>query len=230
MHNYIESLKTDLKKEAETKDNDGKFELSLDNKEAVYNIFEVNKNGENLFKKLETCRNSLLNVDSSIKAEFEKTTILSEKIKGSEYLTAKNFKEISTIEALALLSNLQNKIKITENDLVTFCFNKSAPYIGCGFGRRPRLLVSQSSSYVKAGEKIEIIVGVGTYSSETDPLITVNNKVAAIGIDGSTTTKIKASDKPGKHFIPVKVTYTQGDGTQLTQETEVEYEVAKSIE
>jgi hypothetical protein len=38
--------------------------------------------------------------------------------------------------------------------------------------------------------------------------------------------KLKAPSKPGKYYVPVKINYTDQDGSQQTVQKEIEYTVA----
>jgi hypothetical protein len=85
--------------------------------------------------------------------------------------------------------------------------------------------VNQNMSYLKAGDKIEITPGVGSFSRAAQPKIVINGKKIELNDMAVAITKIKVSDKPGKHFIPVQITYTDQGGRQQTISKDVEYMV-----
>jgi hypothetical protein len=221
---YIQNLKDILIKEANIDFSPKKVTDKLDDTKSVQNIFGSGSKQNELFQYLEKFKDSLLIIDSSINMTFRNTIALSDNVVIA--LSVTNFSNKTIIEVLAMLTELQAKIKVNENQMLSYCLQHSTPYIGCGYSRGPKLLITQSSSYVKAGEIISVNVGIGTFFAETDPVIFINNKSTNIGIDGSANTSIKASTKPGIHTIPIKATYYKPDGTEETRETEIKYEVA----
>lgn len=98
---------------------------------------------------------------------------------------------------------------------------------GDGFFTSYQAIVGQSSSYVKAGEKIEITAGIGSFSTQERPVITINRNNVSLRETGAAVYSFKASNKPGKHFVPVKIEFTNQDGQKMTQEFNVKYTVAK---
>ena len=69
-----------------------------------------------------------------------------------------------------------------------------------------------SSSYVNAGEEIEITSGIGAFSKAAQPIILINGKNVSSDADGAAHYKFKASDKPGKHVVPVEINFTDQEG------------------
>ena len=43
-----------------------------------------------------------------------------------------------------MLTELQTKIKVNENQMLTYCLEHSTPYIGCGYRLGPKLLITQN--------------------------------------------------------------------------------------
>ena len=136
------------------------------------------------------------------------------------------FENTPLIAAQAMLSRLQNNIKISENKMVDFCNNQVGSFIE--YYSSYSAIVAQSKSYVRAGEEIEITSGVGYFSSrEAQPEITVNGTKAEINENGVAVYKFKASTKAGKHIVPVKINFTdQYRNIQLVTK-DVEYSVVK---
>ena len=57
-----------------------------------------------------------------------------------------------------------------------------------------------SSSYVKAGQEIEITSGIGAFSKAAMPTISINKKNISLDADGAARYRFKASDKPGTTY------------------------------
>ena len=236
MDAYINQLKADLKKEAGSKmvDEDGKQveKFKEDDLEAATRLFGNGPGGQNkgveLQNKLNQYRNAMLNIDPSIKAEFDKS--LAVDVAGpviGEDKTKKEFTEAyfhmtPTVAGLTLLSKFQNNVKNAENQVVTYCHNQvgAVKVVYDQFAA----LVGQSSNYVMPGDEIEITAGVGAYSAAAKPTISINGSGATLGPDGRASYKFKPSDG-GAHSVPVKVTYTKPDGTTESKDFDVKYTV-----
>jgi hypothetical protein len=85
--------------------------------------------------------------------------------------------------------------------------------------------VTQSSSYVKAGEKIEINAGIGYLSTTLQPKITINQKLFQLNENGVAVYKFKTPLKAGKYYMSVKIEYTEQDGAKGLMEKNIEYTV-----
>ncbi|MEI9810185.1 MAG: hypothetical protein WDO16_21235 [Bacteroidota bacterium] len=91
-------------------------------------------------------------------------------------------------------------------------------------------IIGQSSNIVRSGEQIEITAGVGAFSRIASLKITIAGKEVTAGDEGIALYKFKSSSKPGTHFIPVKLSYTDQDGKEQTIEKNVEYTVAEECD
>ena len=227
MYNYIDSLKEELKREADLKVVDGKQEFREDNLDAATRLFDTHGKGKLLEAKLLAYKQDMLNIDSSIRREFGNTLPVDvTPIKGQDGktrdFTTSFFHMTPTVAALTILSKFENNVKNSENQVVTYCHNQigAVKFVYDKFAA----LVGQSSNYVMPGEEIQITAGVGAYSKAAQPVITINGSSYPIDEDGKATNKFQANGA-GAHNVPVNVTYTKPDGTKESKTFEVKYTV-----
>lgn len=224
---YIEKLKLELLNEAGYSVSDEASVFKSNNDEAVVKIFFQKNRGEELLKELNSYITSVDSVDETMKlefADFKKETY--------EYLTKKDnqrsfsktyFNQSSTGAALAMLAKFENDIRNTENKLVTYCYYHTFPLTHNY--EVFRVLVAQSSNYVKAGDNIEITAGVGSFSAASQPKVTIDGKVILANENGILVYKFKTPSKAGKYTKPVKMEYTKPDGTREEMIKKIEYTV-----
>lgn len=226
LYNYIESLKTDLKKESDLKVEDGVEKFKEDDLNASSRMFLTNGKGADLEKKIKDYREAMLNIDPEIRKEFEKTlSIDANPIKAQDGTTKPfdvgYFNMNPTVASLTLLSKFQNNVRNSENQVVSFAHSK----IGEVKVRYDRFgaLVGQSSSYVMPGQEITITAGVGAYSSAAAPQISIGG-ASVPTVDGQGTYKFNASGA-GLQKKNVTIHYKDQNGADQTVSKEVEYTV-----
>lgn len=188
-------------------------------------------NSEKLYLKLMAYKQNIMNVDSQITYTFNSTfttiTKSFDSISNKENFTKIFFNPISAIKSVPFLNKLQNNIRINENKMLLFCNENINTDLIIEDFTSYSAIVAQNTSCPMPGELIEITAGVGSFSTLNKPEITINNKLIALEYDGAARYKIKSSRKPGKHYIPVKIEYTDQDGKSLTIQKTVEYTVMK---
>lgn len=207
MRKYIEGLKVNLQK--------GK---TLDAIQA-----------SELYDRLVKYKTDLLKIDPKITTAFDSVLIITTRSFDSDQNTQKNFaktffSDISPEATMSVLSMFQYNVVTIENRMIRFCYEQpSQPR----YHEWVNAIVGQNGSYVRAGEKIEITAGVGSFNSKFEPVIVINGKEIQLNETGIAVTSFSASRKPGQHFVPVEITYTDQDGKQQTIAKTVEYTVAK---
>jgi len=123
-----------------------------------------------------------------------------------------------------LLGVLQCDIDATAFLLLHFCY-VSATGIVESFDRDD-FVISQSSSNVQSGELITIKAGVGSFSVRSKPRFMIGGKAVKANDESATVSyTFKASERPGKHFIPVQIDYYRPDGSMASTEKKVVYTV-----
>jgi GldM N-terminal domain len=226
--NYIDSLKTQLKEEAGLTEQ-GTFQE--DNINAVNRFFGKNTRGEELYSKLIKYKQDVFAIDLLISNTFEKIITITvnevtEKADGEKIFTKTAFTEIPTVAALAMLTKFQNNIRITENRTIMFCFEQITSYHHSH--EIISAIVSLNSSYLQEGEEVQVTAGIGFFTGYyIKPEVIVNDKKIPINESGVAISKFKAIGKPGKHFIPVQISYIDQDGSKQTITKTVEYTIAK---
>jgi GldM N-terminal domain len=224
---YIDSLQDVLKDKAGyTKGN----QLNETNTSAANWLFEDKGAAESLFKKLNGYKFAVLAVDEEIKKVFEDRITLAPTFgkREKDGNTATNFfNGKSVMEVQAILNQFKNGIRLTENEIITFCNYKCEPFCNLMFGKFSAI-VGQSSTYVKPGDEIKILAGVGVFSVAAQPKIKINGNYILLNENGVAEYSLKAAGKPGKHTIPVTVNFIKSDGSKASQTYSIEYVVSKS--
>jgi gliding motility-associated protein GldM len=225
--NYVETLKNDLKKEAGIKSVDGTEIYKEKDKDVVKRMFIANEKAEELYTTLKKYKQDVLAVDRKIDEAFNDNIHLASESSdlpgnNSEDFAHFFFSKTSLIAAIAMLNHIQNQIRHIENRTIQFCHEHcTAQGFICTF-EWP--IIAQDKTYVREGEKIEITAGIGEFRWRfTKPEIKINGKIIELDGTGVATNKISVSAKPGKHYVPVKITYTDQDGKMQTVEKNVEY-------
>jgi gliding motility-associated protein GldM len=232
MINYIDSLKGALKigaglrMEWNKELQDSVENFKMDNLDASTLLFESKGEGERLRKKLEEYKENMLNIDPSIRKQFEKTFAvsttppISQDGKPKDFTTA-FFHMTPTIAAITMLSKFQNNIRNAESEIVTYAHNQ----IGAVEVHMDQVgvLIGQNSNYLMPGDKLEITAGVGAYSSAAAPVISINgNNVPVSQGQGTFSTTVSGS---GNHNVNVRVTFTDENNKKQTIDKVVPYTV-----
>jgi hypothetical protein len=172
-------------------------------------------------------KDSLGSIDKDLSSLFVKlpiTTVEFDISSGKDFYTY-FFQNKSNESAIATLNAFENNARILEQHVLWFCDLKCQVFIETY--DQFQAIVAQSTSYIKAGESIEINAGVGSFTKVTQPKITVNGKLIELNYDGVATATIKGSSKPGKHYVPVSIEFIKPDGKKTKVEKEIEYTVAE---
>jgi len=216
---YIDGLKTELKKASDLTMVDGKESFKEDN-------LDTQGKGKELEAKLIAYRKAMLDIDTSIRAKFEKTLPIDVDPPKGQDGTKKDFTNAyfhmtPTVAGLTLLSKFQNNVKNAENQVVTFCHEQIGA-VKVKFDKTD-VLVGQTSNYIMPGQEMTITAGIGAYSSGAKPIISIGGTNTAV-VDGKAIYKVTASGA-GAKSIPVTVSYEDQDGIKQTRTTKVDYVV-----
>lgn len=139
----------------------------------------------------------------------------------------KSFGRTSALMAMIMLNKIESDVLTTEHAFITFCNNQIV--IGCNMQvNRFSAIATLSSSYVKAGQSIEITAGVGAFSEAARPRITINGKEVKMDVDATAIYKFIATGAPGKHTVPITFQYSKPDGTDASVSVNREYTIAEN--
>ncbi len=224
---YIQGLKTKIITAAggdpnnpdnpEKKMNDG-------SQEVVTRIMVRDGEAKKLFTMLNDYRKNLLAIDPSINEKFAKTLqidvsdIVGKDGKKKDWDIA-NFNMVPTVAGLTILSKLQNDIKTSENNVVSH-IHEQVGKVEVIFDSYAAV-IGQSSNYLMPGQELEITAGVGAFSKNAQPKISIGGSSLSIGEDGTAHYKTAATSI-GTHTVPVNISF-------FNQTTNKEESISKTI-
>lgn len=185
--------------------------------------------GNRLHKQFKKYRNDLEAIDSAMFKALHQTLITTSESfdtlpDKSQNFSGFFFDNASREQASFLLRKFENNIRIIENRFAQFCNNKVSN--SALIYHTYSVIVAQNTSYLQAGEKLEIIAGVGSFSKAAQPDIRIKGIKIPIDESGAATYKFPVSNKPGKHFIPVEISFTDEEGIKRNETKRIEYTVA----
>jgi gliding motility-associated protein GldM len=234
LYNYIEELKEELKKESGLKTVDGKTEYKEDDLDAATRLLveeapEGKGKGKELFEKLKSYREQLLQINDTLKSQIESGLPIDLTIPPTSSEAGKNnwaysyFHMTPTIAAVTILSKFQNDVRNSESKAVDF-FLKQVGQITI----RPNVfkaIAVGSSEKLLPGEEMIITAGIGSFSSEAKPIISIDGANVAINEEGVGEYKLVASS-PGAYVKNVVITYKNpNDGKSYSISKQVKYSV-----
>ncbi len=198
---YMEAMKVDI--------------IKGNNNQVVEDVVIKQGRGEKLYAKLLQYKEDVLKIDSNINNEFRSYfTIVDtsfDKVVGTKQFTDTFFTKVSPAAAMAVLSKFQNIVAQRENGIVHFCLKKSSfDFNSCGYVLYDNPIAFLSSSHVRPNEAIEVTAGIGNFSSRAKA-VSINGRPIGISPEGNFVATIKASDKAGKHIVPIRINYVNGD-------------------
>jgi hypothetical protein len=225
---FIEELKKGIKSEAAIDPNDERSEFREDDRNAVKRFFVDKGKGRELFTVLSDHRKELFQIDTQVTYIFKGFLFIIGRSFELDTTASKGFNRtffnnLTTSAALTRLSQFQNNVKLAENMLIQFCNDKVSS--GCDYYSSYSVLVGQNKGYFKAGERLQITAGVGTFSHAAMPIIIIDSKTVDIDATGVANYKFKVVSKPGKYTVPVQINFTDQDGNSQTVKKDVEYTI-----
>jgi hypothetical protein len=203
--------------------------ITMLNTEKAYTLFIKGALSDSLYHLLARFRQTALHAHERLLEEFEHTILPHEGFCDTtpnndvKKMIQQDFAHLTNEEAKALLRYWQKEIAITENKLVTFCFNQ-VPNSFCGMDIVTSL-VSQSHSVLASGETLTITAGVGSFSTRANPKITIQGHPVDLIDNAFAKYSLKAPNKKGKYYIPVVITYLNEIGNFVTENMELAYTV-----
>jgi gliding motility-associated protein GldM len=243
MYNYIQELRSRILKEAGFNPNsENKFDSSykLDNLDIATRIMIEEKEGPKLKQKLEAYKAGLLAMlndeqmralQPEIKKQFQNLIQLyidAPKVqdKSNKSWEAAYFHMVPTVAAVTILSKFQNDVKTTENKVVAFC-HEQVGAVNVRFDKFDAI-IGQSSNYLMPGQNLEIKAGVGAFSEQARPTISIGGQSQQIGDSGYVRYATNVGSGLGNHSIPVHITYKDQDGNERVIDRVVSYTVGQA--
>lgn len=231
MYSYVDNLRNRLLEKADfnpAKKKDSTFKE--DNQDIPTKMMIKDGVGDSLRQKLIEYRKAMLAIDPKVAEEFSRslqidTEIPSVKDKSNKTWSDAYFHMVPTVAALTMLRKFQNDIKTSENKVVTFLHQQ----VGKVVIRYDNFeaIVGQNSKYLMPGQELEITAGLGAFSKQKLPTVTIGGATVALNEKGMAIQKLAAGGL-GSHTIPVTVSFIDQDGKQQTRTIPVEYTVGQS--
>lgn len=223
---FIEGLKTEIKDASGFNAKNGAYkESNLD----VPSRIMIDKNrGDELLKKLTAYKSAMLSLDPEINAEFKNSLPLDlsmPEVKNSNNKTwaAAYFRSTPSVAAITILSKFQNDIKNAEAQVVEFAHNKigAVKVVYDEF----QALATANAQYLLPGQEFNITAGVGAFSKNARPTVTIDGAAVPLNAEGLAEYKTTAGG-PGTYTKRVNISFVKPDGTTSTITRDITYTVA----
>ena len=233
LYNYIETLKTELKKESGLKTVDGKEEFKEDDLDAgtrllVQRAPEGKGKGKELFEKLKAYKEQLLSIDPDMKKEIEVGLPLDLTIPPTSSEAGKSdwayayFHMTPTIAAITILSKFQNDVRNSESRAVEFC-HKQIGQVEIIYDQF-QAFAGTNTQYLMPGEELVITAGIGAFSKAAQPSVSIDGANVALNAEGTAEYKTRVGGS-GAGIKRVRISYAKPDGTTAVVEKEIKYTV-----
>lgn len=239
----VENLKTQLLKQSNN--------LIVDNAAILHSLYEPNGSGYSLLNNLASFKDSLPTIFSMVDSNntpylYETTKENIDKLRKASPLlpdyTAQmdagqrtayfnkwlqnNLRGSSALMAMVVLNKLENDILNTGAILMEYCCNQVGYVDGRGFYERYNAIAVLNSSYVKRGQTIKVIAGAAAFGRAANPEVSIEDREIKLDEEGVALYKFKATGKPGKHIIPVKISFKKINGHTSSVIRKLEYTIA----
>ena len=221
---HIDGLKTQIQNEAGA--SNGHF--SEKNTNASTKILVDGPAGKELFNKLTDYKKSLLGIDEKIDAQFKNSLPLDLSMpevqnKSNNTWEAAYFRRTPAIAAITVLSKFQSDIKSSEAQVVEFCHNQigEVQVVYDEF----QALATANAQFLLPGSEFTITAGVGAFSKNAKPTVTIDGAVVPLNANGLAEYKTVAGG-PGTYTRKVNISFVKPDGTTATLTKDINYTVA----
>lgn len=221
---YIEDLKTKIKNEAGSSGD----HFNEKNTNAPTKIMVDEPNGKELLKRLTEYKNNILSIDPKIEAQFKNSFPLDLSMppvqnKSNNTWEAAYFRRTPALAAITILSKFQSDIKNAEAQVVEYCHNQigEVHVVYDEF----QALATANSQVLYPGSEFTITAGVGAFSKNAKPSVTIDGVQVPLNENGLAEYKTVAGN-PGSYTKKVNVSFVKPDGTTATLTKDIQYVVA----
>ncbi|MFT4095390.1 MAG: gliding motility protein GldM [Niabella sp.] len=221
---YIDHIKTQIQNDAGGA-NGGHF--SEKNTNAATKLL-ADDGGQQLYNKLNDYKKSLLGIDAKIGAQFQNSLPLDLSMpevqnKSNNSWQAAYFRRTPAIAAITVLSKFQSDIKNAEAQVVEFCHNQigEVQVVYDEF----QALATANAQYLLPGSEFTITAGVGAFSKNAKPTVTIDGTPVPLNANGLAEYKTVAGS-PGTYTRKVNISFVKPDGTTATLTKDINYVVA----
>lgn len=229
---YINGLKQEILKGAgfdPAKNGDSTFKE--DNQDVATRIMVEEGKGKELYSRLQQYKQQVAAISPELKTQVDAylrqidLTTPPSKNASNRSWEGTYFHMVPTVAAITMLSKFQNDIKTTENRVVSL-FHEQVGQVKVRFNQFAAI-VGQNSNYLMPGQELEISAGVGAFSTEAKPTITIGGSTVPLNEEGMAVFKTNVSNM-GTNTIPVNIRYVDQDGNPQTINKTIEYTVGQA--
>jgi len=232
LNDYINDLRDSIMKAADfDPKRKGDSTFKEDNQDIATRIMVENGKGKELLAKLAQYKKDMMAIDDSLGKEIEarlKQINLDPPpthSHGNASWEAAYFRMVPTVAATTMLTKFQNDIKTSENRVVAL-FHEQVGAVKVRFNKFVAI-TSQSSNYLMPGQDLTISAGIGAFSTEALPTVSIGGQNQPINDQGVAEWKTKA-DGTGEKSVTVVINYKDQDGKPQTETKVVKYTVGQS--
>jgi len=225
---YISELKVKLLKEAGLKE-DGTYKE--DNLDAATRLFEKQGEGEKLHARLKKYKEDVLKVlppdmakklEASLPIDLEKPKTENA---GNNTWSAAYFRMTPAIAGITILSKFDNDVKRSGNLVANTCLEQVGKVKLILDKFEP--LVSQNTEYTLPGQPIKITAGLGAFSTQNLPTVSINGSSRPVDPATGTATWETTASGGGDQSVTVVINYTDPNGDKQTATKTVKYTVGQ---
>jgi gliding motility-associated protein GldM len=229
---YIDGLKDSLRREAGYNPEKGDTSFKEDDLDAATRLFDNHGQGVKLQSALEKFKNDVLAVlPAKDKALLEKNLPIDISVPPSTTGASDNswttsyFHMTPTVAALTMLSKFQSDVKRSGNIVANHCLEQ----VGKVVLRLNKFeaFAGQNSQYLLPGQPFELTAGLGAFSSENTPTVTVNGSSVPVDANGVATYKETAGGGGEKRMRVVISFKNPNTGQPETVTKEISYTVGQ---
>ncbi|HEU4470304.1 MAG TPA: gliding motility protein GldM [Flavisolibacter sp.] len=239
LNNYINGLKAEIMKQAgfdPAKNGDSTFKE--DNQDIATRIMVEEGKGKELRAKLEAYKQAMVDLEKKGGGDANVIREIQYALKqidlgipptksshGNNTWESAYFSMVPTVAATTMLSKFQNDIKTAENRVVA-TFHEQVGAVKVRYNKFAAI-VGQNSNYLMPGQDLEISAGIGAFSTEALPQVTIAGQNLPINEEGMAIYKTKAAGQ-GTNSVTVNINYKDQEGKLQTVTKTVSYTVGQS--
>jgi len=232
MNDYIEGLKAEIMKAADfdpAKKGDSTFKE--DNQDVATRLMVEEGKGKELRNKLEQYKKDMIAIAPELAkdvATYVKQIDLDpppSKNKANNTWEAVYFRMVPTVAATTMLTKFQNDIKTAENRTISR-FHQMVGEVKVRFNQFATIK-GQNSNYLMPGQELVITAGVGAFSTDAAPTITIGGRPIQVNEKGIAEFK-QVVNSIGQGSIPIHYEWTDQEGNRKSYDDKITYEVGQS--
>jgi gliding motility-associated protein GldM len=234
LNSYIQGLREEILKAAgqdAEKMKQGDSTYKEDNQDIATHIMVESGKGKQLHDKLAQYKKDILAIDPTMARELNNAlsqidlTPPPAKNHGNSSWEASYFHMVPTVAAITMLSKFQNDLKTSENRVVS-AFHEKVGQVKVRYNQFAAI-VGQNSNYLMPGQKLQINAGIGAFSTDAKPQISIGGSSVPVNAEGMGTYEMTANSI-GTHSVPVNIVYFDQEGNRKTISKTIEYTVGQA--